>query len=182
MKKNIEEFFSLVGNGSTEIYNEFSLQHELGVFLRNRISNQKIQFERNVSFFNFSKADLYKKEIDISIYSQSDLFCAIELKYPRNGQVPESMFGFCKDIAFLEQLLENGFKSAYFIAVADDELFYSGNPAGIYGYFRDNKQITGTIRKPTGKKDEEVEIKKVHQAKWFPISGSTKYCLIQVSI
>lgn len=54
------------------------------------------------------------------------------LKFPRNGQVPESIFSFCKDIAYWEQLSNSGLKHA----VADDSLFYSGNVDGTYGLFR----------------------------------------------
>lgn len=189
MENHIEDFFNLVLKKEIEIYNEFSLQHELGIFLRGKIENQKVQFERNVlsSAFDFNikkfepiKDVLYKKEIDISIYSESDLSCVMELKYPRNGQVPESMFSFCKDIAFLEQLLFLGFKSAYFIAVAEHEHFYSGNSKEIYGYFRNEIPITGEVVKPTGKKDDSVIVTGEYIAKWLPINDKRKYCLIKV--
>lgn len=68
--------------------------------------------------------------------SGAERLSALELKYPRNGQVPESMFSFCKDIAFLEQLVLSGFQSAYFLAVADHKHFYAGASTGIYGHFR----------------------------------------------
>jgi hypothetical protein len=89
-----------------DVYNEFSLQHELGVFLRGKLEQRNVQFERNVSFF-FSGSTFVKKEIDIAIFSpdKSILDCAIELKFPRNGQYPEQMFSFCRDILFAEQLL-----------------------------------------------------------------------------
>ena len=148
-----QQFFNEIVGNRIEIYNEFSFQHELGIFLRNKLPDSKIQFERNVSYFNAAKSDFIKKEIDVTIFKNTkDLDCAIELKYPRNGQVPESIFSFCKDIKFLEQLIKLGFKSAYFIVVADDPLFYSGSANGIYGFFRGSKTITGEIRKPTGKR------------------------------
>lgn len=106
--------------------------------------------------------------------------CALELKYPRNGQVPESMYSFCKDIAFLEQLVNIGFEVAYFIAVADDKLFYSGSSSGIYAMFRGDQSISGVINKPTGTKDTSVNIHGSYQASWVPVAGTTKYCLIQV--
>jgi hypothetical protein len=182
MKRVISQFFELVANQEIEIYNEFSLQHELGIFLRAHYPDTKIQFERNVSYFGFDKSEYEKKEIDLVMFtSKSELNCVMELKYPRNGQVPESMFSFCKDIAFLEQLSKSGFKSAYFIAVADDNLFYSGGNDGIYGLFRDEKSITGKIIKPTGKKDKSVNIIGSYKAHWQKVIGKTKYCLIEVS-
>jgi len=41
----------MVEEGSVDIYNEFSLQHELGIFLREELSDYKVQFERNTKFF-----------------------------------------------------------------------------------------------------------------------------------
>ena len=153
--KKVKDFAEKVGSGYIEIYNEFSLQHELGIFLRDSLPDCKIQFERNVSHFRITKLEVHKKEIDIAITSKKsgERLAAIELKYPRNGQIPESIFGFCKDIAFLEQLVDSGFQSAFFLAFADHSHFYSGNPSGIYGYFRNGSPITGRIVKPTGAKD-----------------------------
>jgi len=53
----IAEFVETIRSGQTEIYNEFSLQHELGIFLRQKIPASKVQFERNVThFFPSTKA------------------------------------------------------------------------------------------------------------------------------
>lgn len=182
MKQHIETFFDHVRNNDIEIYNEFSLQHELGIYLRKLMPDYKVQFERNVSFFEYQKSCLYKKEIDITISRKENgrPVCALELKYPRNGQVPETMYSFCKDIAFLEQLVSLGFETAYFIAVADDKLFYSGLSKGIYAMFRGVQPITGVINKPTGTKDTSVNISGLYQASWVTVFGTTKYCLIQV--
>lgn len=182
MKNIISQFFELVASREIEIYNEFSLQHELGIFLREHYSSRKIQFERNVSYFGLDKSKYEKKEMDLVVFSNKDEpDLVMELKYPRNGQVPESMFSFCKDIAFLEQLSDSGFKSAYFIAVADDSLFYSGSSKGIYGLFGDEQIISGKIQKPTGKRDKEVNIKGTYKAKWQKVFGKTKYCLVEVN-
>jgi hypothetical protein len=182
LNSHIMGFAQAVGSGGVEIYNEFSLQHELGVYLRNNLKNCKVQFERNVSHFNLAKSDFEKKEIDIAITSISsgDRLSAIELKYPRNGQVPESMFSFCKDIAFLEQLVTSGFHSAYFLAVADDRSFYSGKDEGIYGLFRSSRPSTGKIMKPTGAKNKEKNLKGSYNAKWLPISGDMRFCLVRI--
>lgn len=113
--------------------------------------------------------------------SGAERLSALELKYPRNGQVPESMFSFCKDIAFLEQLVLSGFQSAYFLAVADHKHFYAGASTGIYGHFRSGAPITGTITKPTGAKDSAVTIAGSYTASWVPISGDTRFCLVRVA-
>lgn len=181
--QSIVSFVETVRQGAVEVYNEFSLQHELGIYLREQHRTLKVQFERNVSHFGLVKSKFEKKEIDIAVTSaeSDERIGAIELKYPRNGQVPESMFSFCKDIAFLEQLVDSGFQSGYFLAVADEPLFYSGRKDGIYGLFRSGRSITGVIRKPTGAKDHEVSIRGTYKASWLPISGPTRFCLVEVA-
>lgn len=178
----ISDFVLEVANNRIEIYNEFSLQHELGIFLRAKLLGHKIQFERNISHFNAQPINFCKKEIDITIISPSGGDrSVIELKYPRNGQVPESMFSFCKDIVFLEQLISAGFKSAYFVAFADSPLFYSGRSEGIYGLFRDGIPITGVIQKPTGARDTEIQVNGSYIATWCEVAEQTKYCMIEVA-
>src|SRR5229473_5006125 len=107
----LPEFTELIASGKAEIYNEFSLQHEIGVFLRARLPEFVLRFERNVSYFFEERSGFTKREIDISVFSadKTTLHYAIELKYPRNGQYPEQMFSFCKDIAFAEELKAAGF-------------------------------------------------------------------------
>ena len=51
----INSFMKLILEEKIEVYNEFSLQHELGIFLRNELTNYKIQFERNTKFFNINQ-------------------------------------------------------------------------------------------------------------------------------
>jgi hypothetical protein len=117
-----------------------------------------------------------KREIDISIFSpdMNELEAVIELKYPRNGQVPEQMFSFCKDISFLEQLTERKFRRGYFLALADDPLFYSGSCEKIYSYFRGGKALTGTIQKPTGAKDKQVIVRGEYNIEWNPVLNQKK--------
>ena len=184
MKLNhlIADFAEAVGKGQISIYNEFSLQHELGIFLRAHLSDCRVEFERNISDFQLNKESFQKKEIDIAVTSFSgERLNVIELKYPRNGRVPESMFDFCKDIAFLERLVSSGFKSAYFLAFVDQKTFYTGkNVEGIYGLFRSRVPITGKISKPCEPRNCDVTITGSYTADWFPVCGNTKYCLVQV--
>jgi hypothetical protein len=178
----LAEFARSVGENRVEIYNEFSLQHEIGIFLRHKIPTERVQFERNVDFFFSQKPSFVKKEIDISIFSpdKKDLRCAIELKFPRNGQYPEQMFSFCKDIAFAEQLCRAGFSSAALVIFVDDPLFYSGTADGIYGFFRGPRQIHGLVQKPTGSKDSEVNIEGSYAVQWKQIHGPLVYSIIEI--
>lgn len=178
----IAPFVDSVASGRAEVYNEFSLQHELGIFLRGELSSLSVQFERNVSFFFPSKASFTKREIDISVFSpdMKKLAYAIELKYPRNGQHPEQMFSFCKDVAFAEELRAAGFCTTGLVIFADDHLFYRGPTEGIYGFFRGGRPLHGRIQKPTGSRDAEALVRGSYLIGWKPISGSLMYAVIEV--
>lgn len=105
LKLIVDDFFKYAEENDVEIYNEFSLQHELGIYLRSVLPNYKVQFERNISYFTTDNKTV-KKEIDISIFDHNmNEKYAIELKYPLNGQHPEQMYAFTKDIKFMEELI-----------------------------------------------------------------------------
>ena len=104
---------------NAKIYNEFSLQHELGIFLRDEIKkldpNFKVQFERNVKDFYsdiryddklLEDGDFVKHEMDIVIFKdfeENSEKYAIELKFPTNGAYPKRMYQFIEDIQFMEE-------------------------------------------------------------------------------
>ena len=185
----IQQFMQSLPTSGLAIYNEFSLQHELGIFLRNNLPGYEVQFERNVESFGFNKASMIKNEIDIVIY-KPDLTekYAIELKYPRNGEYPVQMLHFIEDIRFMEDLKnptcllqQNSnrytiFDNTYTLTLVDDYLFYSGpTTGGIYQYFRGNptQPIQGTVTYTTTKKgvpvSKTISINRQHQVIWQSI-------------
>ena len=124
------------------IYNEFSFQHELGFYLRDKLtkinSNYRVDFERNIKHFGIDKLkNTSKKEIDIVIYNKIEDITddkseryAIELKYPtgRNGVIgryPKTLKDSDEDIKFMSEL-SNKFTGTYCIVLVDDDKFYSG--------------------------------------------------------
>lgn len=147
------------------------------------MADYKDQFERNVSHFFLDQTLFSKREIDISAFSaeREELLYAIELKYPRNGQHPEQMFSFCKDIAFVEELKWAGFRETCVLIFAEDRLFYEGSIDGIYGYFRGGKELHGVVRKPTGQRDAEVRLQGCYQVGWQPIIGALRYTCIEAT-
>lgn len=64
----VQPFIHQVAAGEIEIYNEFSLQHEFGIFLRNNFPPYIVQFERNVRFFFQPMPEFIKHEIDITVF------------------------------------------------------------------------------------------------------------------
>ena len=177
----IGEFARRLNDGSIEIYNEFSLQHEFGIFLREANVAELVQFERNVSYFQLPHSSFTKREIDVTCFdtSRTQLRLAVELKYPRAGQFPEQMFSFCRDIAFLEELKVAGFSSCLFLAVVEQRPFYTGNSYGIYRYFRGGEPLHGKIGKPTGAKDKEVMIGGRYIIRWKELGDGRKYTWIE---
>jgi hypothetical protein len=182
---DVHGFFERLKDSGVEIYNEFSLQHELGAYLRSVVAQDsyRVQFERPTDFFGIPSARLLKKEIDITVSSSDQTHkAAIELKFPRNGQYPEQMFSACKDVAFLEQLVDRGFERGVFVMAADDRLFYQGaDTGGVYSYFRSGKPICGLIRKPTGAKDESFAIRGSYILTWHELPDlELRYACISV--
>ena len=119
------------------------------------------------------------EEWDSVIYNENEKY-AIELKYPLNGQYPEQMYSFVKDIKFMEQLKEAGFDGAYCVTLVQDKNFYSGNKVdGVYSYFRNGNTIHGTIIKPTGKKDESIDVHGEYQVEWKSINN-WKYYIVDM--
>jgi hypothetical protein len=180
----MRHFLDRVAKKQVEVYNEFSLQHELGIALRGLHPEWIVQFERNVGDFGGKKEKFTKREIDISVFSRTpdgevkDLLYAIELKFPRNEQYPEQMFSFCKDIQFAEELVAHGFQSAAVLTLTEDPNFYRGLSKGIYEYFRSEKPLTGIVQKPTGAKDDEVRIRGEYVIKWVTLRDSLRYFMV----
>lgn len=191
-EKMIEDFFVYLCRNELEIYNEFSFQHELGIFLRNKLKIEcddgqtyKIEFERNAEkYFNINynsfNTKRLKKEIDIAIYNKDhSKQYAIELKFPLNGQYPERMFNCIKDVRFMQELVnQKKFQKTYCItlvwATGRGTAFYKGNHEGskgidIYKYFRGahKELLTGTIEKPTGRERYVIDLQdKTYPFEW----------------
>jgi hypothetical protein len=179
----IHKFIGEISKNKIEIYNEASVQYELAIYLKEFLKNvYKIQLERNISFFQLSKRDFIKKEMDIAIYKEdfSERY-AIEIKFPTQGQFPEQMFAICKDIRFLEDVKNSGFNKCYSLNIVNSKLFYcskGGTP--IYEMFRVNKKISGVIKKPTGNEYAEIYIQGEYKIKWYDIDDIHKYFLITI--
>jgi hypothetical protein len=186
----VAQFFDAVGRKEIEIYNEFSLQHEFGIWLRDRTVNSttKIQFERPASYFGAANK-LTKKEIDLACFTSSkNTQLAMELKFPRSGQVPIQMFKFCQDVAFLEELVlkEKRFPFGCALFTADDPDFYRGTrqqPGTIYSYFRDGVTLKGKIEKSTGKEEPPVVLVREYKIEWQTVQDMSemRFALIHIA-
>lgn len=183
LSKAIDDFFTTYVKSTRAItlYNEISLQLELGLYLRNLHHKYKVEFERNIRDFDTSGFSYVKKEIDLVIFDGDEKY-AIELKFPRNGQYPEEMFEFIKDIQFMEEVKAHaGFKEAYCVTLVDDTNFWSTGRAKtkLYQYFRqpvDPIPNGVIIPRPTKKKGiPSVKVNHDYLIDWKPITFSPLY-------
>ena len=200
MNQFIDELRAGKAKVDTDFDNEFGFQFELGIRLRaalikNRLYQQgyKVYFEKNIKRI-CEPGDTIKKEIDLCISNENfkDKY-AIELKFPRNGQYPEEMFAFIKDIKFLEQLKDLGFEKCWSFVLANDPNFFKRTcrekEESIYEFFRsidkennrvDTNDIYGTIQKPTGDKDEIIVLDDTYKVEWTRVTDSLYYYIIEV--
>lgn len=181
---SVEAFLRDSQSRGVEFFNEAELQHELGYWLRTQLSaGMSVYFERPAKSFFPNTNGLVKKEIDLVIApADGSWHFAIELKCPRNGRVPETMFDACCDLQFLEQLVSRGFRGGLFVMHVDDRLFYqAGSQAGIYSYFRNGAPLAGTVPKPTGNKNKVVELNNTYGVRWQPYGTAGRYWLQAVA-
>ena len=180
----IEKFLSEPNNQSGTIHNERALQLELGLFLREQ--GYFVEFEKPctvTSHLNQTKRQ--KRYLDLSIGGAPNNV-AIELKCPFYGRVPETMYDFISDIAFMESILrEKISKSGFCLMMTNDSSFWSGRASGIYKPFRDNTKLSGLYHKPTGSKVSQVFLENNYDIKWQPLGNTSllkkaKYLLVEV--
>lgn len=183
VNKIVSYFFDYLSdlNQLSQIDNEASLQLELGHYLRQEYLT--VALEKNVGTLFGSKSGFSKKEIDLIILEElGEPVAAIELKYPRNGQYPEQMYKIVQDIKFCEELKAAGCKQAYVLVLIDDHNFCQGNKQdGIYAYFRNQRPLTGMVNKPTGNRNQFIELSGTYSIEWQDIEDTAfKYALIEV--
>jgi len=178
----IVDFVSKITRKEIEIYNEAGIQHELAIYLRKILPDYQIQLERNISYFGLNKQDFIKREMDIVVFTHDKSEkIAIEIKFPYS-QVPEQMFSFCKDIKFLEQLKQAGFDKNFFLALTNNSDFWidKGPEGTIYEKFRKNKILEGKFTKPTGKKNQTVDLNGSYPINWRSINEKIRFFLLRI--
>jgi hypothetical protein len=195
IKREIYEFVNYFKKGEVEVYNEYSLQFEIGWFLKSRLgSKYKVQVEKKVretqlaKSMGIDKKSLIKSRMDIYIWNTATREqLAIELKFPRAGQVPIQIYQFFKDVKFLEQLKDHyGFSRGYSVVFVDDKNFYEGEELSepVYEYFRTKKVLPGftTISIPVGMKkgDGRFSLTKDYPIEWKDINDRMKYYILEV--
>ena len=180
LKEHLDDFIKNLKKGEykDKIYNEYSLQFELGYYLRDKGYN--VFVEKNI------EGEHIKHRTDLFIEDKNNnKKYAIELKYPTNtnGAYPQEMYEFIKEIKFMEEFvdMDSDNNYAYCLTLVDDDKFYSSTGKKItdndtkpyYECFRvseDSKIIinSGNYNRPTGKKKGEYSFKlgKTYETEW----------------
>lgn len=183
LEKYLDDFSELIKNRTIDVYNEFSLKHELGNFLSSKLpENYTIHFDRSVSDFSVKGGETIKIKMDLVIFNSNKNFkYCIATKYPINKQIPLAIYNIIKDFKLLEQLMGHDFTKCYQITLIDDEEFINGVAKdGIYEYFRTDTPIHGEIFKPTGRNNEKLNIKGHYQMYWQNLEDSRKLSIVEV--
>ncbi len=173
---DIQNFFNQIKPG--DLYNEASVQYELGCYLRGALSNSKIHFERNISYLNIKKGCLPKSEMDLLV-EQNSQFWVIEIKAPLNQAKarPVTVFEWIEDLKFLEKLKSKGY-SGFSIFITDQQGYKLGSKktgklltdirAGvIHGTYK--RKSTSTVPK------DKISLSQTYNINWFKTSSGFDY-------
>ena len=189
MRDWIESFFLPSSTRRGPLHNERALQLELGLHLRS--AGLDVEFERPCEVIPLpGSVRSNKLNCDIMVHSAGNT-SAIELKLPLNGRHPETLFDFCKDIAFIEGVVRGGFASQGFcLFVTNDHTFWqdSGRGSAIHDIFRKpDSELSGVVQKPTGTKDASVALRgRYVPANWWKsvsdarLISNAKYLLVKI--
>ena len=106
MLDTIENFLAAPPEDAGTIYNERSLQLELGYHFR--CQKFGVEFERPFKAPRpAGSTNKPKTNLDLLV-TGNDKRVAIELKVPLNKRHPETLYDYCADIEFVEALVRNG--------------------------------------------------------------------------
>ncbi|MDD0823785.1 hypothetical protein PTQ27_04765 [Mannheimia sp. AT1] len=74
-----------------------------------------------------------------------------------------------------------GFVENYCITFSEDKNFYTGfKKDGIYDYFRNGKEISGYIEKPTGKDKFEIKLESSYKVIWEDFDEDKKFYIVKI--
>lgn len=183
VKKLIYEFLDLVKPGEVSIYNEASLQFELGWYLKENCGGAKIQVERGVTYFGFDKTAFVKRDMDLIIFFEG-FITVIELKAPIEQSVarPVTVFNWIKDLRFLEQLKAENI-NGYSIFITDNLGYLNDNgKAGNLLTDIRSRTLKGEYhshKKPSDE-DEIISLDFEYKLDWQEMSDGLFSCLIEV--
>jgi|SRR5665213_1501278 len=160
MQNLIASFFETAPEACGPIYNERSLQLELGYYFRSHAA--QVEFERPYIVTPLKGSTCHQKTNLDLLVRQNGRTTAIELKVPLNGRHPETLYDFCNDVAFVEGIVRSGFADeGICVLMTNDRAFWndSGRGSDIHHIFRrKGSLLTGAVKKPTGAANTTVVV------------------------
>lgn len=181
------KFFSEQFQDAQTVENERGLQLELGFMFRSR--GFDVHFEVSCAVpSHVRQTKRQKRDIDLLV-TDGTMHLAIELKVPLSGRVPETMYDFFADVAFVEAVVDSGIADkGLCILLTSDHHFWSGRETdGIYGPLRvQGCPLQGEYEKPTGERNTTVFVSREYYLSWSNLgnrhllSDTGKFVVVEV--
>lgn len=171
----LESFMNKVGSNFFEVYNEATMQYELGLYLRKELPEEyNVQFEKNVMFLGADNSQCIKKDVDILVYTENlkEIY-AIQVKCPTSDDILQKLYSILKDVKFLEQLRNCGITKGYSLNLISEKDYYINFPSkDIKQIFSKEKMIHGDIN--------NISIEGEYIINWVNLNPNLKYFYIEV--
>ena len=187
MRDRAIKFFSEQSQDARTVKNERGLQLELGLMFRSR--GFDVRFEVSCAVPSHARqTKRQKRNIDLLV-TDGTIHLVIELKVPLSGRVPETMYDFFADVAFVEAVVGSGMADeGLCILLTSDQHFWSGRETdGIYGPLRvQGCPLQGEYEKPTGERNTTVFVSQEYYLSWSNLgnrhllSDTGKFVVVEV--
>ena len=194
------KFFSEQSQDARTVENERGLQLELGLMFRSR--GFDVRFEVSCAVPSHARqTKRQKRNIDLLV-TDGTIHLVIELKVPLSGRVPETMYDFFADVAFVEAVVGSGMADeGLCILLTSDQHFWSDykwinaqvntlqnrETDGIYGPLRvQGCPLQGEYEKPTGERNTTVFVSQEYYLSWSNLgnrhllSDTGKFVVVEV--
>ncbi|MEM0991115.1 MAG: hypothetical protein AAGK00_19785 [Pseudomonadota bacterium] len=183
----LASFLSSSHGAAGAVENERGLQMEAGLMFREMGCHVRFEVSCRVEPLNLAHTKPQKRDIDLLVQADGESL-AVELKVPMAGRVPETMFDFYTDVAFVEAVVRAGIADrGACLLLTSDPGFWSGTQAtGIYKPLRvPGAMLNGLVGKPTGKRDTAVFVAGQYRPVWRDLGNrallsSGRYVLLEV--
>ena len=181
------KFFSEQSQDARTVENERGLQLELGLMFRSR--GFDVRFEVSCAVPSHARQTKRQKRNINLLVTDGTIHLVIELKVPLSGRVPETMYDFFADVAFVEAVVGSGMADeGLCILLTSDQHFWSGRETdGIYGPLRvQGCPLQGEYEKPTGERNTTVFVSQEYYLSWSNLgnrhllSDTGKFVVVEV--
>lgn len=170
------------------IDNERALQLEIGMMFRQMAYGVRFEVSCRGLSAHPEHTKPQKRDLDLLVSNGAETL-AIELKAPFAGRVPETMFDFYSDVAFVEGIVREGIADrGVCLMLTNDRRYWDGiEKAGIYQPLRVSGTVLhGLIHKPTGSKENAIFVRGSYRPTWQMLINQAlllhgRYTLLEIN-